>query len=73
MFKNSLRKKILSLRKKNFDNSLRINFQSLKNIIKKKNIKNSILGFYYPVNYEINCLNLINQFHKLKHRRLYQL
>ena len=66
MFKNSLRKKILSLRKKNFDNSLRINFQSLKNIIKKKNIKNSILGFYYPVNYEINCLNLINQFHKLK-------
>jgi len=56
-----LRKKQILLRKKNYQ-KLELDFFSLK---KKINIsKNHKIGAYYPVNYEINCLNLFDQFKK---------
>ncbi len=68
MFKKSLRKKIILLRKKKFNNNSVVTFNKLLKVLKNKNIKNSILGFYYPVNYEINCFNLINNFLKKKNK-----
>ena len=66
--KDQLRKKFLSLRKKKyFDVSVDI-FNKLINYIKKKNIskKNFYVALYYPSNYEMNILKIINYFKKSK-------
>ena len=59
MFKENLRKKLIHLRKKNFKNQA-INFDQFNRILKKLNLKNNInIGGYYPVNSEINCLDVL--------------
>ena len=59
MSKEILRKKLISLRKRNFtDHS--INFFQFNKIIKKFNLKNNVnIGGYYPINSEIGCLNVL--------------
>ena len=59
MLKKNFRKKALSLRKKKFNSSSKINLFEITNIIKKKNLKKPIIGGYFPVNYEIDCLNIL--------------
>jgi len=59
--KEKLRKKLINLRKANF-NDQGINFIQLKSIFKKLNLKNKInIGGYYPINNEIGCLDILKK------------
>jgi len=62
--KKKIRKKILYLRKKNFNPILKIDYLSLKNILIEKKINKSIIGGYIPVKYEMDCLNVLNDLEK---------
>ena len=64
MSKENLRKKLLNLRKKNF-NDQSITFIQFKTILKKNNLKNNIIiGGYYPINSEIGCLHILEKLEK---------
>ena len=64
MNKSYIRKKILNLRKKNYAKSLSINFNEFLRFLKKKNIKSKIIGGYYPFNYELDILNILEMLEK---------
>ena len=64
MFKHKLRKKLLKSRKKKFNKNLKINFQKIDLLIRKSNIKNPVVGGYFPVNYEIDCLEILENLEK---------
>ncbi|MDC3082254.1 5-formyltetrahydrofolate cyclo-ligase [Candidatus Pelagibacter sp.] len=64
MSKEYLRKKLLNLRKTNF-NEQGINFIQFKKIFKKINLKKKInIGGYYPINSEIGCLDILEKLEK---------
>ena len=64
MSKENLRKKLLNLRKINF-NEQAISFIQFKKILKKLNLKNKInIGGYYPINSEIGCLDILKRLEK---------
>ena len=60
MNKSQIRKKILKIRKNNFNKNLKINSRKFISFLKKNlpNLKN--IGGYYPSNYEIDDLNILN-------------
>ena len=63
MKKSQIRKKIFKYRQsKNLDN-YNINFKSISKILKKR-LKEKILGGYYPYNYEVNVMNILEKFEK---------
>ena len=64
MIKSEIRKKIIRIRKFNNKKNLAINFYSILNILKKKKIKGKKKGGYYPYNYEINILPILNKLEK---------
>ena len=66
MLKSKLRKKILKIREKVNKKNIRINFNQLIKILKKKKINNGTIGGYYPVNFEIDDLILLRKFEKNK-------
>jgi 5-formyltetrahydrofolate cyclo-ligase len=62
--KEKLRKKLIYLRKANF-NDQSINFTQFKSILKKLNFKKNInIGGYYPINSEIGCLDILEKLEK---------
>ena len=64
MFKSKLRKKILKLRKmKNFKN-IKIDFDNVFYLLKKNNLTKKCIGGYFPVNYEIDDLEILKEFKK---------
>ena len=64
MNKSEIRKKILKLREKNKNKNLKINFKYLFKILKKAKITSKIVGAYYPYNYEINPINILEKLEK---------
>jgi 5-formyltetrahydrofolate cyclo-ligase len=66
VLKSKLRKKILKIRKKNNTKNIQIDFNQIINILKKKNLTKKIVGGYYPVNFEIDDLELLKKFEKNK-------
>jgi len=62
--KFQIRKKILKIRKKNFDKNFKINSDKLISFLKKNisNLKN--IGGYYPSNYEIDDLEILDLLEK---------
>ena len=66
MIKLKLRSKILKIRKKNHYRELKINPSTVNSFLKKKNLKYNILGGYYPCNYEIDDLEILNFLKKKK-------
>tara|TARA_Y100000741_G_C18226655_1_gene548090 strand:- start:506 stop:1048 length:543 start_codon:yes stop_codon:yes gene_type:complete len=57
--KTTLRKKILLLRKNNYK-TVNLNYFLLKDTLKKYNLlKNKKVGAYIPINYEIDCLEIL--------------
>ena len=64
MIKSKLRDKVLKLRKRNSKKSININSRSIYSYLKKKNYNLKIIGGYYPSNYEINDLKILNYFFK---------
>ena len=64
MNKLQIRKKIFKLRKKKKPKKLVFNFNSILEILKKKNISGKTVGGYYPYNYEIDILQVLEKFEK---------
>ena len=64
MNKSEIRKKILKLRKQNSSQNLNINFHHILRILKKEKVKGKIIGGYYPFNYEIDVMKVLNKFEK---------
>ena len=64
MIKSKLRDKALKIRKNNFKKSININPSIIYSYLKKKNYNFKIIGGYYPTNYEIDDLDILNYFFK---------
>ena len=67
MNKSEIRKKILKNRKQYKNKNLEINFHDITNILKKDKTINKSVGGYYPYNYEIDAINILEKFEKLKY------
>ena len=64
MIKSEIRKKILKIRKQNISKNLKIDFNQLLKILKKKKINGKIIGGYYPYNYEIDDTKVLEKLEK---------
>ena len=64
MNKFQIRKKILKLRKQKKQKKLVFNIISILKILKKKSIFGKTVGGYYPYNYEIDILKVLEKFEK---------
>ena len=64
MLKSKLRKKILKIREENNKKNIQISFNQIIKILKKEKITNKIIGGYYPVNFEVDDLKLLEKFEK---------
>ena len=63
MQKNKLRKKILKIRKKKYF-EIKIGSNFINNISNKINLKKKkIIGGYFPINFEFDCLQILKKFH----------
>mgnify|MGYP001293895855 CR=1 FL=1 len=62
MLKSKLRKKILKIKEKICKKNIQIDFQQIFKILKKEKVKNKIVGGYYPVNFEIDDLEILKKF-----------
>ena len=60
MNKSSLRRKILNLRKSSLNRRIKLNPKKLLSLIKKNKFSFKYIGCYYPSNYEIDTLEIIN-------------
>jgi len=66
--KKTLRKKILIYRKNNYK-IVSLKYSLLKDTLKKFNLfKNKKIGAYFPINYEIDCLEILKQLEKSGHK-----
>ena len=66
MLKSKLRKKILKIREKNNKKNIQIDFNKIIKILKKEKMTKKIIGGYYPVNFEVDDLELLKKFEKNK-------
>ena len=66
MLKHKLRKKFIKVRRLKNNNLVRIPIFSFYNLIKKYNLNNKVIGGYYPINYELDDLDLLNELEKKK-------
>ena len=66
MLKSQLRKKILKIREKTNKENIHINFNQIIKLLKKEKITKKIVGGYYPINFEIDDLELLKKFEKNK-------
>ncbi len=62
MIKSKLRYKVLRLRKNYSKKSININPSNIYSYLKKKNYNMKIIGGYYPTNYEIDDLEILDYF-----------
>ena len=68
MNKSDIRKKIFKVRKKNKLKKSFINFESILKILKKEKNSGKIIGGYYPYNYEIDAISILEKFEKYKYK-----
>ena len=67
MKKSKIRKKILKIRKNKNKGKIHIKFSKIYSLLKKKtNLNKKIIGGYYPVNYEVDDLEILKKFAKKK-------
>jgi 5-formyltetrahydrofolate cyclo-ligase len=64
VLKSKLRKEILKIREKNNKKNIQINFSQIIKILKKEKMIKKIVGGYYPVNFEVDDLELLKIFKK---------
>ena len=60
MIKSKLRSKVLKLREKNSYKKYKIDTQKLFSFLKKKIFRFKVIGGYYPYNFEIDDLEILN-------------
>ena len=67
MLKSKIRKKILKIRENKNKGKIHIKFNKIYSLLKKTtNLKKKIIGGYYPVNYEVDDLEILKKFAKKK-------
>ena len=67
MIKSKIRKKILRIRSNNNNTYNKINFKKIYKLLNKNNdLRKKIVGGYYPVNKEIDDLNILRKLEKKK-------
>ena len=66
MNKSQIRKKILKIRKQKKIKKFIFDFDLILNILKRKKIVGKIIGGYYPYNYEVDILQILEKFEKKK-------
>ena len=66
MIKSKLRKKILKIREKINKKNIQIDFNHIIKILKKNKINKKVVGGYYPVNFEVDDLELLKKLEKNK-------
>ena len=66
MLKSKLRKKILKIREKENQKNIHIDFNQIVKILKKEKIIKKTIGGYYPINFEVDDLELLKKFEKKK-------
>ena len=64
MIKSRLRKKILQIRERINKKNIQISFDQIIKILKKERISKKIIGGYFPVNFEVDDLELLKKFEK---------
>jgi len=64
VLKSKLRKKILKIREKNNKKNIKINFDKIINLFKEEKITKKNIGGYFPVNFEVDDLDLLNKLEK---------
>ena len=64
MLKSKLRKKALKIRKVANKNNLKIDFNKVYSLIKKNYLIKKSIGGYFPVNYEVDDLEILKEFAK---------
>jgi len=64
VLKSKLREKILKIRKKKNKNNIQINFKKVFDIIKKEKLNYKNLGGYFPVNFEVDDLEILKNFER---------
>ena len=65
MLKSKIRKKILKIRQSKNNGKITINFNRVYDLLKRTtNLKKKIIGGYYPVNYEVDDLEILKKFKK---------
>ena len=68
MKKSQIRKLFLKIRKRNKFKNISINFRDLLGILNKNKIRGNVIGGYYPYNYEIDCLQILEMFENKGYR-----
>jgi len=66
VLKSKLRKKILKIRKKINKNNIQIDYNKIIKILTKEKVTKKNIGGYYPVNFEVDDLELLKKFEKNK-------
>ena len=66
MLKSKLRKKILKIRENKNKNNIQIDFNQITKILNKEKIIKKTIGGYYPVNFEVDDLELLKELEKKK-------
>ena len=64
MLKSKLRKKIIKIRETNNKKNIKINFDKIINLFKEEKITKKNIGGYFPVNFEVDDLDLLNKLEK---------
>ncbi len=67
MNKSEIRKKLLKARKLNNNKDLVIKLGNIIKILKKEKVNKKIIGGYYPYNYEIDVMSVLEKFEKLNY------
>jgi len=62
VIKSKLRKKIFKIRKLRNGKNIQLSFNKIFNLLKKNNIKKKSIGGYFPVNFEIDDLEILRKF-----------
>ena len=68
MLKTKLREKFLKIRKLKNKKNIQIEFDKVFNLINKQNILIKVIGGYFPVNYEVDDMNILKEFNKKKYQ-----
>jgi len=66
VIKSKLRKKIIQIRETVNKKNTQINFNQILKILKKEKITKSTIGGYYPVNFEVDDLEILKRLEKNK-------
>ena len=64
MLKSKLRKKSINIREKINTRNIKIDFNKIINLFKEEKITKKNIGGYYPVNFEVDDLELLKKFEK---------